>query len=100
MAITFIGINYNVYMKFRNLLVVVVLVAQSCPTLSDRMNCSPPGSSVHRIFQARILEWAAISSSRGSSRPMDGIRISISPALVDRLVTTSTRLLWVEGETY
>ena len=38
-------------------------VAQSCPTLSDPMNCSPPGSSVHGIFQTRILEWVAISFS-------------------------------------
>ena len=36
-------------------------VAQSCPTLSDPMNCSPPGSSVHGIFQARVLEWGAIA---------------------------------------
>ena len=42
---------------------VVVLVAQSCLTLCDPMNCSPPGSSVHEIFQARILEWVAISFS-------------------------------------
>ena len=42
-------------------------VAQSCPTLGDPMDCSPPGSSVHGIFQARILEWVAISFSRGSS---------------------------------
>ena len=35
-------------------------VAQSCPTLSDPMDCSPPGSSVHGIFQARVLEWGAI----------------------------------------
>ena len=35
-------------------------VAQSCPTPSDPMDCSPPGSSVHRIFQARVLEWGAI----------------------------------------
>ena len=42
---------------------------QSCPTLFDPMDCSPPGSSVHVIFQARILEWVAISSSRGSSQP-------------------------------
>ena len=41
--------------------------AQSCPTLFDPMECSPPGSPVHGIIQARILEWAAISSSRGSS---------------------------------
>ena len=38
-------------------------VAQSCPTLCDPMDCSPPGSSIHGIFQARILEWVAISFS-------------------------------------
>ena len=38
-------------------------VAQSCPTPSDPMDCSPPGSSVHRIFQARVLEWGAIAFS-------------------------------------
>ena len=36
-------------------------VAQSCPTLHDPMDCSPPGSSVHGIFQARVLEWGAIA---------------------------------------
>ena len=41
-------------------------VAQSCPTLCNPMNCSPPGSSVHGLLQARILERAVISSSRGS----------------------------------
>ena len=38
-------------------------VAQSCPTLSDPMDCSTPGSSVHGIFQARVLEWGAIALS-------------------------------------
>ena len=38
-------------------------VAQSCPTLSDPMDCSPPGSSVHGIFQAGVLEWGAIAVS-------------------------------------
>ena len=38
-------------------------VAQSCPTLSDPMDCSPPGSSTHGIFQARVLEWGAIAFS-------------------------------------
>ena len=42
-------------------------VAQSCPTLWDPMDCSPPGSSVHGILQARIQEWVSISYSRGSS---------------------------------
>ena len=46
---------------------VCVWVAQSCPALCDPMDCSPPGSSVHRILQARILEWVAMSFSRGSS---------------------------------
>ena len=41
-------------------------VAQSCLTLSDPMNCSLPGSCVHGIFQARVLEWGAIAFSRGS----------------------------------
>ena len=38
-------------------------VAQSCPTLSDTMDCGPPGSFVHGIFQARVLEWGAIAFS-------------------------------------
>ena len=46
-------------------------VAQSCLTLGDPIDCSPPGFSVHGVFQARILEWVAISLSRGSSRPRD-----------------------------
>ena len=50
--------------------------AQSCPTLFDPMDCSLPGSSVHGIFQARILEWVAISFSRGFSQPRDQTFIS------------------------
>jgi len=46
--------------------------AQSCPTLCDPMDCSLPVSSVHEIFQARVLEWVAIPFSRGSSWPRDG----------------------------
>ena len=48
-----------------------VLVTQSCPTLCDPTDCSLPGSSVHGIFWAKILEWVAIPSSRGSSWPRD-----------------------------
>ena len=44
---------------------------QLCPTLCDPMDCSPPGSSVHGILQARILEWVTMPSSRGSSPPRD-----------------------------
>ena len=43
-------------------------VAQSCPTLSDPMDCSPPGSSIYGIFQARVLEWGAIAFSFGMSQ--------------------------------
>ena len=52
------------------------LVAQSCLTLCDLMDCSPPGFSVHGISKARILEWVAISFPRGSSRPKDQTRVS------------------------
>ena len=51
-------------------------VAQSCPTLCDLVDCSLPGSSVHEILQARILEWVAISFSRGSSQPRGRTQIS------------------------
>ena len=53
--------------RVRHDLVTKQIVAQSCSTLWDLLGCSPPGSSVHGIFQARILEWVAISSSRRSS---------------------------------
>ena len=50
-----------------------VLVAQLCPTLCDRMDCSPPGSSVRGILQARILEWVAIPFSRAGIFPTQGL---------------------------
>ena len=53
-----------------------VLVTRVCLTLWDPTACSPPGSSVHRILQARILEWVTIAFSRGSSQPRDRTRIS------------------------
>ena len=49
---------------------------QSCPTLCGPMDHSPPGSSVHGILQVRIVEWVAMPSSRGSSRPRDQTCIS------------------------
>ena len=49
---------------------------QLCLTLCDPMDCSPPGFSIHRILQARILEWVAMLSSRGSSRPRNGTSVS------------------------
>ena len=58
-----IHIYDNIYMC----IYMKVLVIQSCPTFCGPMNCSPSGSSVHGILQARILEWDAMSFSRGSS---------------------------------
>ena len=55
---------------------VKVLVTQLCLPLCEPMNCSPPGSSAHGILQARILEWVAIPSSTGSSRPRDRTWVS------------------------
>ena len=61
---------------------------QSCLTLCDPTDCSPPGSSVPGILQARILQWVAMPSSRGSSRPRDGIHVSYAPALAGGFFTT------------
>ena len=72
-------------------------LVQSCPTLCNLMDCSPPGSSVHRIFQARILEWVSISSSKRSPDP--GIEL-MSPALADRFFTCwTTREVPLSGTT-
>ena len=55
---------------------VLCLAAQSCPTLHNPMGCSPPGSSIHGILQARTLEWEAYPFSRGSSPPRNWTRVS------------------------
>ena len=57
------------------------LVSHLCLTLCDPLDCSPPGSSGHGIFQARILEWVAISSWMGSSQPSDKPTSPVSSAL-------------------
>ena len=59
-----------------NFMCVQAKSIQSCPTLCNPMDCSPPGSSVHGILQASILEGIAISSSRGSSQPRDRTWVS------------------------
>ena len=59
--------------------------AQSCPTLCNPVDCSPPTSSVHGISSAGILEWFAISSSRGSSQPRDRTQVSCS-SCIDRQI--------------
>ena len=65
---TYIYINTHTYIH--------TFVAQLCPALCNPMNCSPLGSSVHGILQARILEWVAIPFSRGSSWPRDWTCVS------------------------
>ena len=81
---------------------MLCLITQSCPTLCYLTDCSPPGSSVHGILQARILEWVAMPSSRGSSqrrppalqvdsllsespgKPKDGIYFNITKVIYDK----------------
>ena len=67
--------NYSIYLLA---LCVHAKSLQSCPTLCNPMDCSPPGSSVHGILQARLLEWStlAMPSSRRSSRPRDQSHVS------------------------
>ena len=72
-------------------------VAQSCPTLCDPMDCSRPGSSVHGIFQARILKWVAIPFSRESSQPRDQTQVShIAGRFFTSWVTRETQEYWSE----
>ena len=68
------------------------LVTQLCPTLWDPMDCSPSGSSVHGIFQTRILERVAIPSSRGSSQPRD------QPMIPGLLHCRQILYCWANGE--
>ena len=63
--------NYSPYVVF-----VCAKSLQSYLTLCDPMDCSPPGSSVHGILQARILEWGAMPPSRGSARSRGQTHIS------------------------
>ena len=66
---------------------------QSCLTLCDPMDSSPPGSSVHGILQARILGWVAMPSCRGSSQPRDWTQVFYtSPALAGGFFTTSATM--------
>ena len=67
---------------------VCAQLLQLCPTLCDSMDCSPPGSSVYGILQARIWEWVAMPSSRESSWPRDRTHVFMSPALVGGFPTT------------
>ena len=72
------------------LYIVVAKSLQLCPTLQNPMDCNLPGSSVHEILQAKILEWVAIPFSRGSSQPRDGNWVSF---IAGRFFT-----IWPTGE--
>ena len=65
-----------------------VLSLQSCPILCDPMDCSSPGSSVHGILQARLPEWVANASSRGSSWPRDRTCVSYASCMAGGFFTT------------
>ena len=69
---------------------VCAKLLQSCPTLCDHVDYSPPGPSVHGFLQARILEWVAMPSSRGLPDPGIELAFHMSPALAGRFFTPST----------
>ena len=71
---------------------VCAKLLQSRLTLCDPLECSPLGSSLHGILQARILEWVAISFSKGSSWSRDQTQVSMCPSLASEFFTTSTTL--------
>ena len=82
--------------NFGALVIRVSEVAHLCPTLFDPMDCILPGFSIHGIFQARVLEWVAISFCRGFSQPRDWTRVS---RIVGRRFTIwATREVLVRGE--
>ena len=73
-------------------------VTQSCPTLCNSMDCSLPGSSIRGIFQARVLEWVAISVSRESFPPRD--RTRVSRFVGRRFAIWTTMEVWVTVKQY
>ena len=83
-------------------------VAQSCPTLSDPTDCSLPGSSIHGIFQARVLEWAAIAFSIScivmgiwqSKTPSLTLPSHLSPLVTIRLFSVSVSLFMLENQQF
>ena len=80
---------------------LMVKVAQLCPAFWDHKDCSLPGSSVHGIFQARILESVAISSSRGSSLPRDLTHVScVGRRVLYHCATWEVLLCWVLGSVF
>ena len=88
--------------NFYSIKCVCAKLLQSCLTFCDPMNCSPPGSSVRGILQARILGWVAMPFSRASSRPRAQTTSLKYPALADSFLASSVlpkriRILWSVG---
>ena len=77
-----------VLLRWYSLMCVCVCVLSYVQFFCNPMDCSPSGSSLHGISQARILEWVAISSPRGTSQPRDWTHVSVSPALQVSSFTT------------
>ena len=72
--------------RIKSRIIIVVLHAQSYPTLCYPMDCRPPGSTVHGIFQARILEWVDISYTSGSSQPRDRVCVFCVSCIVKQIL--------------
>ena len=71
-------------------------VAQSCPTLRDPMDCSQPGSSIHGISQARVLEWGAIASLEALLDDINNIYIQGEKAMAPHSSTLAWKIPWTE----
>ena len=81
---------FQLYSKVIQIYMHVLSHLCHVPTLCDTMDCIPPGSSVHEILQARVLEWVVISSSGDLPHPRIEPTSHTSPALAGRFFTTST----------
>ena len=80
---------------FLHIFVLCVSVIQSYPALCDPRDCSPPDSPVHRILQARILEWVAIPFSRGPSQPRDQTWVSCAAGIFSTIWVTREAPLYI-----
>ena len=84
--------NYLYILRNQYLLLIgLCACSQSCLTLCDPMDCSPPGSSVHGILQARTLQWVVMPSSRGSSQPRNQTRSSWVSCIGNRNALIQTK---------
>jgi len=81
LTLNLVGNSMSLPLEVQAKFTLSVLRCLVCPTLCDPIDCSPPGSSVHGNLLARILEWVAISYSRGSSQPKDRTHSLASSAL-------------------